>query len=462
MLSQSLLGVAPIGKFVFSHEAALRVKCRLQEQLTSWGIRYVDLEGILPDGLVREQAHVDKVVTHFRRQGITALFLPHGNFGTEGAAGMIAKQMNVPTLLWGPRDPAPEPDGRRAQDLLCGLLASSKVLHKLGVPFTYIENCHQEDDLLHQGIMDFLRSADVANALRGGLRIGHIGQRIDFFWTTIINESELLERFGIEILPIDMVAFIRNACERAVSQAAVYREEIAKLHAQMVITALDDDTLARILGVRDQILALVSDLGLDAIALQDFNSLVNEIGAYCILANSMVSETVPFACESDIHGAISTVLLQLAAGKPPVFLTDITTRHPQDDNGVLLWHVGAPLSMRQPGAPMQLGTHWILPGAASGMPHFPMQPGRITVARFDGDRGQYALAIGEGESMEGPATQNNYVWMKVNDWPCWERQLIQGPFIHHMAMAYGHCGAVLAEACRYLPGVSPVHLGIRS
>jgi len=54
----------------------------------------------------------------------------------------------------------------------------------------------------------FLGAAHAAGALRRGMRIGHIGQRIDFFWTTIVNESELLERFRVEVLPIDLVEFI--------------------------------------------------------------------------------------------------------------------------------------------------------------------------------------------------------------------------------------------------------------
>ena len=90
--------------------------------------------------------------------------------------------------------------------------------------------------------------------------------------------------------------------------------------------------------------------------------------------------------------------------------------------------------------------------------HFPLKAGPITVTRFDGEHGQYRLAVGEGRSMRGPRTRNNYVWMKVDDWPRWERTLIQGPFIHHTAMAYGQFGAALTEACRFVPGLEPVRL----
>ena len=141
-----------------------------------------------------------------------------------------------------------------------------------------------------------------------------------------------------------------------------------------------------------------------------------------------------------------------------MFLTEFTVRHPKDDNGVLLWHAAAPPSMLAPGKKIELGHHWILPSPLAGMTHFPLRQGPITVTRFDGDHGRYQLAVGEGKSMPGPYTQNNYVWMKVDDWPRWERLLIEGPFIHHSAMAYGRFGAALAEACRYVPGLEVVRL----
>ena len=125
---QPLVGLCPIGKFVFSHEEAVRFKGLIQERLDRWHIRYVDLDAVLPDGMVRDQKHVASVVRYFQEQRIDALFIPHCNFGTEGAAAMIAKKCSVPTLLWGPRDGAPLADGSRLRDSLCGMMATSGVL----------------------------------------------------------------------------------------------------------------------------------------------------------------------------------------------------------------------------------------------------------------------------------------------------------------------------------------------
>ena len=101
---EALLGVVPIGKFVFSHEDAIKQKNKIFKKLDHWKVKYSTIENIVPDGIVRDQKHVDLVVEDMKKKKIDALFIPHCNFGTEGAAAMIAKKLNVPTLLWGPRD----------------------------------------------------------------------------------------------------------------------------------------------------------------------------------------------------------------------------------------------------------------------------------------------------------------------------------------------------------------------
>ena len=455
-----LLGLCPIGKFVFSHEDALRFKKRIEERLEALEVPWVNIDGVVKDGLVHEVADVEKVVAHFRARHVDAVFMPHCNFGTEHAVGLIGRELGRPVLVWGPRDEAPLPDGTRLRDTLCGLLASTKVLGKLNVPFTYIENCRVDEPAFEAGVDTFLRAVRVAAALRDGVRIGQIGQRIDFFWTTIINESELLERFQVEVLPLDLVEFIQAVKERVARGASDYERRVAELNEQFDVEGFEDDgPLMNILAVRDEMIALRDRHELDGLAVKTFMSIVNAMGAYTVLADSLVSEELAVALESDIHGVLSNILLRRAGldGRP-AFAAEFTVRHPENDNAVLLWHAGAPVSMCHPGCRPRLGQHWILPSPLSGMTHFRLQDGPITVARFDGEHGEYALAAGEGHSTDGPETLNNYVWMEVDDWPHWERTLMEGPFIHHCGMIYGRYRAALLEACKYVPGLSPVSL----
>ena len=450
------LGLCPIGKFVFSHEDACRYKQMLQDRLTQWGVRYVDIEGVVPDGMVRDQAHVEPVVEHLRKHEIDGLFLPHCNFGTEGAAGVIARDLGVPTLLWGPRDEAPLADGTRLRDSLCGLFATSKVLHKLGVTFTHIENCRVDDPPLKEGLIDFLRVTAVVKAFRG-MRIGLMGGRIDFFWTTKINESELLERFGIEVEPMDLVAAVKAVKQKAQANAATYAEELEQLRDRFVFEGFaDDQPLINNLALRDFLLEWAAQRRLSVVCVETFPSLTDELGAYDGLATALACDKgLPIICESDVHGAISAVMLQAAAAEPAsAFFADLTVRHPEDDNGILLWHCHAPESMAAEGVQRRIAPHWILPSPLSGICHWRLKDGPVTVARFDGDRGEYRLISGAGRTMEGPSTQNVYLWMKVDDWPRWEKAFIHGPYIHHMAAVHDQADRILLESCRYIPGLA--------
>jgi len=432
-IKQPLLGLCPIGKFVFSHEDAMRYKRLLQEKFAAWGVRYVDLETGLPDGMVPDQAHVEPAVRFFQDQRIDALFIPHCNFGTEGAAAMIARQCRVPVLLWGPRDGAPLADGTRLRDSLCGMLATSGVLHKLRVPFTYINNCEIDDEAFRCGVDRFLRAARVVKTLKA-MKIGQIGQRIDFFWSTIISEAELLERFGVQVLPIDLVDTVRSIRKRTDAKRSDYRRELAGFQKRVRFNHFptEDDILPNF-ALRDEMFELAERHGLDGFVVQSFNSIPNEFGSFLQFGQCLVADAgYPIGPESDLHAAVSSVLLEAAsANDDPSFIPDITIRHPENDNAVLLWHGDAPLSLRHPDSAVKVDLPWILKALPTGLVHFRLKDGPLTLCRFEGHGDDCRLGCGEGHTVPGPYTQEFYTWMEVDDWPTWERQLISGPYIHH-------------------------------
>jgi L-fucose isomerase-like protein len=455
--SQPLLGYCPIGKFVFSHEDALRQKAALRRKLRGWGVNLVDLEGVLPDGMVRDQAHVAAVVAHFRAKGVGAVFMPHCNFGTEGAVGMIARELGVPVLLWGPRDEAPLGDGSRYRDSLCGMFASSKVLRKLHVPFTYVENCGVHDLPFRNGVSLFLRAAAVVRALRR-MRIGQVGVRVDFFWTTIDNESELLERFGVQVIPFDMADFLRSVKALARRDRARYVEELQAMKRTWLSTeGLEtEEGLLASLAMRDELLRLAEEHDLDAFSIKSFTSIPDELGPGTGLGDALLQELYPVAAESDIHGAVSSVMLEAAArGDGPSFFPEYTVRHPTNDNAILLWHGSAPPSLRHPSiSRVPIAPPWILKGLPPSNLQLRLRDGPLTVCRFDGDTGAYRVAVGQGRTVEGPATRESWAWMEVDDWPRWERTIMEGPYIHHCSAVYEHCADALVEACRYIPGLA--------
>ncbi len=449
------LAVCPLGKFVFSHTEAVRQKNLVLKKLAEMGVETVDLEGIVPDGLIKRQEDAERVAKYFRDNSVDALFLPHCNFGTEGVAGVVARRLNVPTLLWGPRDDAPREDGSRLRDSLCGCFASSKVLHTLSVNYRYLENCRVSDAAFENGIQSFLHSVGVAKALQTA-RIGQLGSRIDFFWSTIIDEADLLNRFGIEVMPFDMVEVIERLRKRRSVNDADYRAELRDLGQLIDLNSVPDDGLLNSLALRDEMLDMAEQHGLDAIAMQSFNSIQDAVGEGFGLGVALAEERIPISAETDIHGALSSVMIEAAASDAtPSFFPEFTSRHPNNDNAVLLWHASAPVSLRRPDTgPIPILPPWILEGLPATSLQFQLKDGDVTVCRFDGARGEYRLGVGEGRMVPGPATREVYGWLEVDNWPRWERRLIEGPYVHHCSAIYRQCADVLALACDWVPGLS--------
>ena len=85
-----------------------------------------------------------------------------------------------------------------------------------------------------------------------------------------------------------------------------------------------------------------------------------------------------------------------------------------------------------------------------GQGFYPLKKGALTTLRFDGVNGKYSCFVGKGDSVEGPVTNGNYVWLKVDDWIKWEKKFVYGPYIHHVVGVFGDHRAALQDACRYL------------
>ena len=150
------------------------------------------------------------------------------------------------------------------------------------------------------------------------------------------------------------------------------------------------------------------------------------------------------SCESDLHGAISLALLSCAArGKKAPFFGEFTVRHPEDRNVELLWHCGQfPYSTRDPKS---------APRTYEQRAWFKVKEGTYTVSRFDQEDGNYMLLNGICETAEGPFTNGTYLWARFKDLDAWEKKLIYGPYIHHMAEIEGDYRAEIREFCRYIP-----------
>lgn len=454
---QITLGYAPTRRNVFSREDSLKYKKLVKDQLQAWGISVVDLEGINKEGLLYGAADIPAIVERFRKHNVQAVFAPHCNFGTEDAVAKLAKAMGKPFLLWGPRDESPLPDGTRLRDTQCGLFATSKVLRRFGVPFTYIVNSRVDDPVFERGVKNFMAAAAVVRALQG-IRIGQVAPRPDGFWTVKCNEGELLERFGIEVVSWTLVDLVEGTLQKMKKKDKAMLDTIRDIKSRVNVKALSAAELAKMAAMKLTIKEWVEAEGLSAVAVQCWTAMQKALQVMpCFVHGELTGEGIPVACETDIHGAVSAVMLQAARmGETPTFFADLTIRHPENNNSELLWHCGPfPAKLAAEETPAAIGRHYILKPDYPGVCDWRIKGGDVTIARFDGDFGEYSMLMGHATSCPGPHNRGTYLWVEVGNWPLWEEKIIRGPYIHHVACVHGEVAPVLYEACRYVPGLKP-------
>ena len=453
------IGLAPTRRALtrvnfFDKTDAIETKDQIEKKLREFDIEYVNLDFLNEEGLLFNGADSNIVAQKFIDEGVDAIFAPHCNFGTEDAVAKLAKKVNKPLLIWGPRDEAPLPDGRRRRDTQCGLFATTKVLSQFGVPFTYITNSWLTDEIFERGLKNFVAASSVVKSFRN-FRLGQIGTRPGAFWSVKINELELLERFGIEIVPISLQDIKRSMDLILKEKHGEVKDTVEEVKSKINKILIKDEDLDRIAALKLAVKQWAGQEGLSAVAILCTAPMREITGvSVCFASSELTDMGLPVICETDVHGAISSVIAQASVlGESPTFLSDLTIRHPENDNAELLWHCGVfPYSLKKEGSESILKDHYgaHYPGAGE----WEIKGGDITISRFDGLKGEYRLLMSQGKGVEGPHTNGSFVWVEFKDWPKLEHRLIYGPYIHHCTGVYGKVAPVLYEACRYIPGLT--------
>ena len=444
------LGYVPTRRSIFSAPDAIKFRGLTAERLTELGVDFVDIDDVNEEGLFFDDSHIQPIVDKFRAAGVDGIMLCHANFGTEYLCARLARTLGLPVLLWGPRDERPEPDGTRLRDTQCGLFATGKVLRRFQVPFTYMTNCRLTDPEFERGVRDFLAVCNVVKTFRH-TRILQMSTRPFDFWTTMVNEGELLEKFNIQLAPVPMTELIQ-AVRAAEADEAGLAETLAWIgeHMKIEITSEQTRTVAALAGGMK---ALIDKYGCNAGAIQCWNALQDELGIMPCAANAILNEMgIPVVCETDIHGAISALLVEAAGmGETCSFFADWTVRHPDNENGELLQHCGPwPCSVACETPRLTYPLAFDHPGALTAE----AKHGELTLARFDGDNGAYSLLLGNARGIDGPKGMGTYLWIEVENLKRLEAKIVEGPYIHHVVGIHQNVVPVLYEACKYL-GITP-------
>lgn len=445
----------PKGTFLTWHSAierGHRFVDYIENNFANENVGFVDIKGIGMEGqdLMFDDRSANEVIKRFRKENVDAVFIINCNFGNEEAAADVAKALGKPVLLWAPLDDEYYVDGMRPTDSQCGLFGVSRQMQRFHIPFSHLPCCRVESEEFKKGFDTFIRVACMVKNFTG-MRIGQVGLRPAPFFSVIWNEGELMEKFGVKIIPINF-ALIEQRMNAVMEENPPEKQEIAEYILKNY--KLDDLTpqyVDRMAGLTVMYKRLFDEFDLDIVSAECWTAtpVMFDGLAPCTVYGLLNDMGYLVSCESDMHCAMTMALLKCATlGKGKPLFGEFTVRHPENPNAELLWHCGPfPLSQK---AESGKGSEARLVNQRSW---FRAKDGIYTIARIDREDGNYSVLPLVCKTTDGPLTHGTYIWGEFEDLQAVEDKIIDGPYIHHFVEIEGDFRKEIAEFCKYFPNL---------
>ena len=307
----------PRGTFLTWYSAEERGKrfvSYLEENFSSEEVKFVDTKGLGCRDLIYDDDSAEAAAERFLREKVDAIFLINTNFGNEEAAADIAKAVGKPIALWAPLDDEYYVDGMRPTDSQCGLFGVSRQMQRYGIPFSHIPCCRVESDEFREGFERFARVVCMVKTF-SGLRIGQVGIRPAPFYSVIWNEGELMQRFGLRIVPVNL-AVLQDRFRRTETEK---QEEIAQFarifQERFQMDELTPPYLERMACLALTYIGIFEEFHLDVISAECWTAtpVMFDGLAPCAVYGILNDLGYLISCESDMHCAILMSLLSAAS-----------------------------------------------------------------------------------------------------------------------------------------------------
>lgn len=452
------LGVLPLGRPTFDVAFAEEKLAAMLNALSAMGKTLIGPGRLLMDGEETEAA-----ISEVAAAGPDAVLILQVTFTDAVATMRIADAFDKPIAIWAV--PEPRLGGRLRLNAFCGLNLASHALGRAERSFSWIYADPEEARIGSElgALFDGARQVSpltgtpspgnsdtgrrIADAL-GGKRIGRLGAHPDGFDTCRYDAKRLRGLAGIEVEELALQGLFDRAGKVPDAALSGIRQT-----AEAQLSGLDDvdqEQLDRSLRLKAAIDAIRQDRGYDAFAIRCWPETFTEYGgAVCGPVSMMGEARVPCACEADVYGAATQLLLQTAADAP-VFLADLVDMDADDDTGVV-WHCGqAPVSMADPETKPTATIH-----TNRKMPllyEFKLKPGPVTFLRLSQARGRHAMIIAAGEVIDRPMAFTGTSGVVRFGRRVAEvlPDIMNCGLEHHMALAYGDHSEKLLDAASAL------------
>ena len=382
--------------------------------------------------------------------GIDCLLVVQTTFTDAEGIVSIAERWKSGFLVWAVTEP--RSGGRLRLNSFCGLNLASHALGLRNVEFNWVHadagqlkacqvrNLLQTIEPVKRGNLRAAdadasgRAAAAVQSLRGA-RIGCIGRHPPGFDTCAHDDDTLHALAEIAVEQIELPALFDAAARVSDDQVGSARNLAWSVAGSL--DEVDQPSLDQSLRLKPALEDLVKARSLDALAVRCWPEMFTEHGgAVCGPVSMLGEERIPCACEADVYGALSQLILQEVASAP-VFLADVVDFDPADDSCVV-WHCGqAPMSMCNPDFQARATLH-----SNRKLPllfEFPLKAGPVTMMRISKACGEHKMVLAAGEMLERPPSFSGTSGVVRFEQPAEivRAAIIENRLEHHFAIAYG-------------------------
>ncbi|KPA20696.1 hypothetical protein shim_31490 [Shimia sp. SK013] len=447
------LGILPLGRPTFDVPYAEENLAAMLAALDATGHEIVG-----PRELLFDEAATRAGIETLTVAGVDQVVVLQVTFTDASMTVAIGAAFDVPLSIWS--IPEPRLGDRLRLNSFCGLNLASHALGLNGRDFGWIYADPAGDVagdlaalLAGERAAGKLALGDVPEATEAGRaiaeavngqRIARIGEHPVGFDTCAYDKADMKALSGVEVdeLALDDLFDLARAAP-ADAAAALRKQADAELSG---LDEVDPDELDRSLRLKIGLDTLKEKGGYGAFAIRCWPETFTEYGgAVCGPAAMMGEARVPCACEADVYGALTQMVLA-AAADAPVFLTDLVDMDGADNTGVV-WHCGqAPLSMIDPDVTAEATIHTNRKQPL--LYQFPLKAGEVTLMRISQAHGRPHMVLSRAEMLKRPMSFTGTSGVLRFDRGADDvlGDIIASGLEHHMALAYGDHRAALRGA----------------
>jgi len=391
------------------------------------------------------------------------------SFSDASPALRLYGDLDQPVLLWSFREPGPVGD-RLWLNSMCGanLFGHALVVHAGRTP----RHVHGDpgEPAVREALVRALagdlpevpalpaeqrdraelQPVQAALATLQGRRLGLVGEAPPGFTPSHYDGALLEKLLGIEVEQISVDDMFGKVA--AVPEAERDTERASALAAQPSLAAVDQDQVGLSARVTSAMRSWRDDADLSGMAIRCWPEFPTSLGVCpCSSLSRLADAGTPTACERDVYGAITMMLLE-ALGAGTTYLVD-TVDLDSEANVVRLWHCGAAAtSLAADPAEATQSVHCNRKIGVAG--NFPLRTGPVVMARLTEDPGTSGLRllIASGESVPEPNRfQGNTAAVRLDtDAAAFVQGLVTGGFPHHTVLAWTDVRPALRTAADQL------------